>query len=115
MTTTRRSRAAAGSAVRHRPWPLCRQCCGVALDMGSARTRAWISGRGLVLDVPTVTFPGAGAVYPIQRGAIVDTPGTARMLARLLGHRLPRFVRPLVVVTAPVLDGVAYRAEARAA
>ncbi|GHE65456.1 rod shape-determining protein [Streptomyces spiralis] len=115
MSTTRRPRVTAGSAVRHRPWPLCRQCCGVALDMGSARTRAWISGRGLVLDVPTVTFPGAGAVYPIQRGAIVDTPGTARMLDRLLGHRLPRFTRPLIVVTAPVLDGVAYRAEARTA
>ncbi|WP_343235973.1 rod shape-determining protein [Streptomyces sp. SID10815] len=110
-------RDAAVSAVRHRhrPWPLCRHCVGVALDMGSARTRAWIAGRGLILDVPTVTFPGTGAVYPIQRGAIIDTPGTARMLERLLGHRLPRFTRPLVVVTAPVLDGVAYRARARTA
>ncbi|MFF8591827.1 rod shape-determining protein [Streptomyces sp. NPDC015220] len=109
------SRGPSASAVRHRPWPLCRNCCGVALDMGSARTRAWIAGRGLVLDVPTVTFPGAGAVYPIQRGTIVDTQGTARMLSRLLGHRLPRFTRPLVVVTAPVLDGVAFRTEARTA
>ncbi|NMO38229.1 hypothetical protein HG826_32545 [Streptomyces sp. GMY01] len=108
-------REAAVSVVRHRPWPLCRHCCGVALDMGSARTRAWIAGRGLILDVPTVTFPGTGAVYPIQRGAIIDTAGTARMLERLLGHRLPRFTRPLVVVTAPVLDGVAYRARARTA
>jgi rod shape-determining protein MreB len=115
VSTARRPREPAGFAVRHRPWPLCRQCCGVALDMGSARTRAWISGRGLVLDVPTVTFPGAGAVYPIQRGAIVDTPGVARMLDRLLAHRLPCFTRPLIVMTAPVLDGVAYRAEARTA
>ncbi|MFG3154811.1 rod shape-determining protein [Streptomyces sp. NPDC048219] len=112
MTAVRRTRAA---LPRHRPWPLCRQCGGVALDMGSARTRAWIAGRGMILDVPTVTFPGAGAVYPIQRGSIVDTPGTARMLDRLLGHRLPRFTRPLVVVTAPVLDGFAYRTEARTA
>ncbi|MFE9169148.1 rod shape-determining protein [Streptomyces kebangsaanensis] len=113
---TQRSRAAAASAAtRHRPWPLGRQGCGVALDMGSARTRAWVAGRGLVIDVPTVTFPGAGAVYPIQRGTIIDTEGTARMLERLLGHRLPRFTRPLVVVTAPVLDGVAYRNEARTA
>ncbi|MCF2434965.1 hypothetical protein LV779_11080 [Streptomyces thinghirensis] len=97
--------------ARHRPWPMCRQCSGVALDMGSARARAWVSGRGMILDVPTVTFPGAGAVYPIQRGSIVDTQGTARMLDRLLGHRLPRFARPLVVVTAPVLDGFAYRTE----
>ena len=112
MTVVRRPRAALS---RHRPWPLCRQCSGVALDMGSARTRAWVAGRGMILDVPTVTFPGAGAVYPIQRGSIVDTEGTARMLDRLLGHRLPRFARPLVVVTAPVLDGFAYRTEARTA
>ncbi|MER7189603.1 rod shape-determining protein [Streptomyces flaveolus] len=112
MTAVRRPRAALS---RHRPWPLCRQCSGVALDMGSARTRAWVAGRGVILDVPTVTFPGAGAVYPIQRGCIVDTEGTARMLDRLLGHRLPRFTRPLVVVTAPVLDGFAYRTEARTA
>ncbi|MCG8965143.1 rod shape-determining protein [Streptomyces sp. CL12-4] len=112
MTVVRRPRAALSW---HRPWPLCRQCSGVALDMGSARTRAWVAGRGVILDVPTVTFPGAGAVYPIQRGSIVDTEGTARMLDRLLGHRLPRFARPLVVVTAPVLDGFAYRTEARTA
>ncbi|MFJ6561564.1 rod shape-determining protein [Streptomyces sp. NPDC091412] len=113
MTVTQRSRAAA--ATRHRPWPLGRQGWGVALDMGSARTRAWVAGRGLVLDVPTVTFPGSGAVYPIQRGTIIDTEGTARMLDRLLGNRLPRFTRPLVVLTAPVLDGVAFRNEARTA
>ncbi|GAA1015682.1 rod shape-determining protein [Streptomyces thermogriseus] len=117
MTMSQRSQRsrAALDTPRHRPWPLGRQGCGVALDLGSARTRAWIAGRGLVVDVPTVTFPGAGAVYPIRRGAILDTEGTARMLERLLGHRLPRFTRPLVVVTAPVLDGVAYRSRARTA
>nr|WP_275558251.1 hypothetical protein [Streptomyces sp. 5-6(2022)] len=83
--------------------------------MGSARTRAWLAGRGMVLDVPTITFPGARAVYPIQRGAIVDVPGTARMLDRLLSHRLPRLTRPLVVVTTPVLDGPAFRERARTA
>ncbi|MEZ7007675.1 rod shape-determining protein [Streptomyces sp. AD55] len=112
MTVTRRPRS---GRARPRRWPLHRQYTGVALDMGSARTRAWVTGRGMILDVPTVTFPGAGAVYPIQRGSIVDTQGTARMLDRLLGHRLPRFSRPLIVVTAPVLDGYAYRTEARTA
>ncbi|WP_030745741.1 rod shape-determining protein [Streptomyces sp. NRRL S-31] len=100
---------------RHRPWPLCRHCCGIALDMGSARTRVWIAGRGVVVDVPTVTIPGTGAVHPIQRGTIIDTPGCARMLRRLLADRLPRLVRPMVIVTAPVLDGLAYRTQARAA
>jgi rod shape-determining protein MreB len=69
----------------------------------------------MILDVPTVTFPGAGATYPIQRGTIVDTPGTARMLDRLLGHRLPRLGRPLLILTVPVLGDLAYRTEARTA
>ncbi|MFG3305324.1 rod shape-determining protein [Streptomyces wuyuanensis] len=111
MTAVPRRLAPSG----HRPWPRCRRCSGIALDLGSARTRAWIAGRGMILDVPTVTFPGAGAIHPIRRGTIVDTPGTARMLERLLGGRLPRFGRPLVVVAAPVLDGVAFREEALAA
>nr|WP_244503248.1 rod shape-determining protein [Streptomyces hygroscopicus] len=115
MTVIRRSRTGSPAGHRHRPWPLCRHCCGLALDLGSARTRAWLAGRGMILDVPTVTSPGAGAVHPIQRGTIVDVPGTARMLDRLLGHRLPRPTRPLVVVTAPVLGGPAYRERARTA
>ncbi|MFH0515810.1 hypothetical protein ACHBTE_01335 [Streptomyces sp. M41] len=112
MTTHRRP---AGAAARHRPWPLCRRCCGLALDMGSVRTRAWIAGQGVIVDAPTVTAPGTDGTYPIQRGAIVDPPGCARMLDRLLGHRLPRSTRPMVIVTAPVLDGVAYRTRARTA
>ncbi|MFE0452423.1 rod shape-determining protein [Streptomyces sp. NPDC058914] len=111
MTTTPRPRSA---RARHRPWPSCRQCCLIALDLGSARTRAWMPGHGLVLDVPTVTF-GDGATYPIRRGTIVDTPGAARMLDRMLGHRLPHSTRPLLILTAPVLGGVAFRTEARTA
>ncbi|CAM5427219.1 rod shape-determining protein [Streptomyces canus] len=103
------------SAARHRPWPWCRQCTGIALDLGSARTRAWMSGRRSILDVPTVTVPGDSAIHPVQRGTIVDTPGTARMLNRLLGHRLPRSGRPLLILATPVLGGITYRAEARTA
>lgn len=112
MTTPRDPRP---TAVGHRSWPWCRRCHGVALDLGSARTRAWTSGQRMILDVPTVTFPGAGSTYPIRRGTIVDTAGTARMLDRLLGHRLPRFGHPLLILTTPVLGGVAYQAEARTA
>ncbi|MFD8236894.1 rod shape-determining protein [Streptomyces sp. NPDC059696] len=104
-----------GDGGRHRPWPGCRRCCGIALDMGSARTRVWLAGKGTVVDVPTVTFPGTGGLHPVQRGTIVDTSGCARMLQRLLGNRLPRFTRPMVIVTTPVLGGVAYRTRARAA
>ncbi|MDH6573053.1 rod shape-determining protein MreB [Streptomyces sp. SAI-117] len=111
--TTPPSRSVA--AARHRSWPWCLRCSGIALDLGSARTRVWTSGRRTILDVPTITLPGAHATCPVQRGAIVDTPGTARMLDRLLGHRLPRAGRPLLILTTPVLGGVAYRAEARTA
>lgn len=105
-------RGAPSSAL---PRPRFRPGGGIALDLGSARTRAWIAGREAILDVPTVTFPGAGAVYPVQRGTIVDVPGTARMLDRLLAHRLPLLSRPLVAVTTPVLDGPMYRERARTA
>ncbi|MFF4709466.1 rod shape-determining protein [Streptomyces sp. NPDC001288] len=98
-----------------RPWSWSRPCCGIAVDLGGARTRAWLSGRRTIIDVPTVTFQGTASAYPIQRGCIVDTPGTARMLHRTLGHRLPRCGRPVIILTTPVLGGVAYRTEARAA
>ncbi|MFD5269481.1 hypothetical protein [Streptomyces sp. NPDC058335] len=98
---------------RHRPWPLCRQCYGLALDLGGARTRAWTSDRGTILDVPTVT--GSGNGEPVPEPGAADTAGTARMLDRLFGDRRPAAGRPLVIVTAPVLDGVAHRGRARAA
>lgn len=101
--------------ARHRSWPRRPRCWGIALDLGSARTRAWSFGGRMIVDVPTVGFLAAGATYPVRRGAIVDTPGAARMLDRLLGHRLPRYGRPLVVVATPVLGGMAYRTEARTA
>ncbi|WP_261717373.1 rod shape-determining protein [Streptomyces sp. FZ201] len=103
------------TALGRRPWPLYRKLSGVALDLGSARTRAWVSGRGSILDAPTVTVPGDGAVHPVQRGTIVDTPAAARMLDRLLGHRLPRYGSRLIVLTVPALGGPAFRASARTA
>lgn len=96
-------------------WPLCPRCSGVALDLGSARIRALPAGGGRVLDVPTVTSEGPGTGRPLRRGTFGDTAGTARLLERLLSRRLPRSGRPLVILTAPVLGGVSYRADARAA
>ncbi|MGW6547101.1 hypothetical protein ACWGBH_30250 [Streptomyces massasporeus] len=46
-----------GHAARHRPWPLCRHCCGIALDMDSARTRVRLAGDGTVVDVPRPLRP----------------------------------------------------------
>ncbi|MFJ6573266.1 rod shape-determining protein [Streptomyces sp. NPDC091292] len=94
------------------PWRVRPSRTGVALDLGSARTRAWMSGRGVVLDVPTVTFADRTATYPVRRGVVVDPEGAALMLERLLSHRLPRFGRPLVVLTLPVPSGAAHRSAA---
>ncbi|MEV5440529.1 hypothetical protein AB0K80_31665 [Streptomyces sp. NPDC052682] len=94
---------------------MCRRCCGVALDLGSARTRAWIAGTGVVVDVPTEAVPGTGAGRPVQRGALVDVAGCAGMLEQVLGPRLPRLLRPMVILTTPALGGVTYRARARTA
>ncbi|MFE1578734.1 rod shape-determining protein [Streptomyces fradiae] len=103
-----RPRPAAAGA--RRPGP------GLAVELGSARTRVWAPGRGAVLDAPTVAFPAGGGVsYPVRRGAVVDPEGAARMLHRLLGHRIPPGARPLVVLAVPVLGGVEHRAAALSA
>lgn len=89
---------------------------GLAVELGSARTRVWAPGGGAVLDVPTVVFPGTGvASYPVRRGAVVDPEGAGRLLRRLLGPRLPRGARPLIVLTTPVLGGADHRAAALSA
>ncbi|MDX2600145.1 rod shape-determining protein [Streptomyces caniscabiei] len=106
---------------RHRPWPGCPLCWGLALDLGSARTRAWTSGRGGVVDVPSAPRRDAEATHPagpgtsVGPGTRVGPPGSAGTLRQLLGPDLPRSTRPLIIVTAPVLDGLAHRTRARAA
>ncbi|RAJ60001.1 rod shape-determining protein MreB [Streptomyces sp. Amel2xB2] len=102
-------------SLRHKAWPASRQCPDIALDLGSARTRAWTLGKRVILDVRTVAFPGTGQSYPVRRGAIVDPEATAQMLGRLLGNRTSRFSHPVIAVTAPTLGGSAFREAARAA
>lgn len=108
------SRTAAGADAgrRHPRWPACGLCPRFAIGLGSSRTRVWTPGRGVVLDVPTVTFPGAGGIHPVQRGAIVDTAGVGRMLDRLLGRRVSGLGRPLIVLGTPVLGGPGFRGAA---
>ncbi|NEA63981.1 hypothetical protein [Streptomyces sp. SID12488] len=76
--------------ARHRSWPWCRQCSGIALDLGSARTRAWTSGRrGALLAGggalrPDITYHLTGQLHaPLQP---VPAPHTAavRGAAKLL-------------------------------
>ena len=92
------------AAVRHPPWPACRRCPAIAIDLGSARIRAWSAGRQGILDVPTVTDKDHLA-HPAQRGTIVDPAGAARMLSRLLAHRIPENAQPVIAFTMPVLSG----------
>ncbi|KRV50661.1 hypothetical protein AQ490_16735 [Wenjunlia vitaminophila] len=112
MTTPRPSRR---TSVHHTAWPARPARAGIALDLGSSRTRAWALGRGLILDAPTELPGERGPHRLVQRGAIVDPAGTARMLHRLLGHRVPAAERPLIIITTPVHDRAAYRGAALAA
>jgi rod shape-determining protein MreB len=94
---------------------------GIALDLGSARTRIWTrSGPGThtVLDVPTVSFGpagDAGVLRPVARGTVVDPEGAARLLTRLLAPRVPRYARPVIVCATPALGGPEHRAALAAA
>ncbi|WP_051716881.1 rod shape-determining protein [Streptomyces megasporus] len=99
--------------LRDRAWPVRRPSPGLAVDLGSARTRMWLPGRGLIADAPTVVSPGPDGTHPVQRGSVVDVEGAARLLDRLLtdpphhpGHR------PVVVLATPVLCDDEHRAAA---
>ncbi|MFE0452432.1 hypothetical protein ACFW2D_14250 [Streptomyces sp. NPDC058914] len=93
------------ATIRRPPWPACRRCPAIAIDLGSARTRAWTTGRHGILDVPTVTGLDDLAAHPVQRGTIVDPASAARMLSRLLAHRIPKNAQPVIAFTMPVLSG----------
>lgn len=78
-----------------------RRC--LALDLGSAQTRAWTPGRGLILDAPTITPTELD--YPVRRGSIVDAGGAASMLDRLLNSPgAPGYRAAIIVTTMPVLS-----------
>lgn len=68
------------TAGRHGRWPTRRWSTGVAIDLGSARTRLWISGRGLIADVPTISSSPTGAKHLVHRGSIVDALDTGPVL-----------------------------------
>ncbi|MFI9123050.1 rod shape-determining protein MreC [Streptomyces bikiniensis] len=70
---------------------------GIALDIGSSRTRAWAPGAGVFADVPS---------GPVLRGRVTDADSQLRLLRRLTaaapggeGHDT------VVMLTHPVLAG----------
>lgn len=91
--------------VRRRgAWSAGQRSSGIAIDLGSARTRAWMPDHGLLLDVPTVTPPGVHETcYPVQRGEVVDLAAAARMLDHLFGRRAGLGRYSVIVLTTPVL------------
>ncbi|MFH9727730.1 rod shape-determining protein MreC [Streptomyces sp. NPDC017254] len=78
---------------------------GIALDIGSSRTRAWAPGAGVFADVPS---------GPVRRGRVTDTASQLRLLRRLTasapgdgGHDT------VVMLTHPVLAAPEERQAAR--
>ncbi|MFD3655571.1 hypothetical protein [Streptomyces sp. NPDC058620] len=65
-----------GPSVHGRP----RATRGLAIDLGSSRTRAWVPGQGLVPDPLTEDASGR----PVRRGRITDRESCGRLLGRLM-------------------------------
>src|ERR1041384_6966592 len=94
----------------------------LCVDLGTAMTRAYVPGRGLIADEPTLValdtragkvlavgdaaapIVGRGdrfvlATYPVQRAAVSDFDATRRLLRVLLERAgAGRFAKPRVVV-----------------
>ncbi|WNI21270.1 rod shape-determining protein MreC [Streptomyces sp. ITFR-16] len=87
---------------------------GLALDLGSSRTRVWIPGQGVVADTGSGPDGAHGTGRPVRRGRIVDRESCGRMLARIAETALGADRGDTVIVLShPVLAGSGHRAEAR--
>jgi rod shape-determining protein MreB and related proteins len=76
----------------------------VAVDLGTAFTRVYARGRGLLADEPSLVRvrPGGSARPPLRGGAIVDAEAATLLLQKLLWRaRGSVSVRPAVLVCAP--------------
>lgn len=83
---------------------------GLAIDLGSSRTRAWVPGRGLVLDPLTED----AARRPVRRGRIVDPESCGRLLGRIADAALgPDRSDTVMVLSLPVLAGAEHRRAAK--
>lgn len=67
----------------------------VAIDLGTAFTRLYVSGKGLIYEAPTA--------ISIDRGAVIDIQGTARVLAPIfrLGRRYGLY-RSRAIISHPI-------------
>ncbi|MCX4965843.1 rod shape-determining protein [Streptomyces sp. NBC_00654] len=87
--------------------PLARR--GLAVDLGSSRTRVWVPGHGLVPD----PVPDDASGRPVRRGRIVDPESCGRLLGRIADAALgPDRSDSVIVLSHPVLAGAGHRTEA---
>ncbi|MEU8828961.1 rod shape-determining protein MreC [Streptomyces sp900116325] len=88
---------------------------GLALDLGSSCTRAWIPGLGIVTDAESGDpESGSGHGRPVRRGRIVDSESCGRILSRIAATALGTDrSETLIVLSHPVLAGPEHRAEVR--
>ncbi|MFJ5710729.1 rod shape-determining protein MreC [Streptomyces sp. NPDC093105] len=78
---------------------------GIALDIGSSRTRAWAPGAGVFADVPSAT---------VRRGRVADTSSQLQLLKRLAASAPGGESHDTVVMlTHPVLAAPAEREAVR--
>ncbi len=88
---------------------------GLALDLGSSRTRAWVPGRGLLLDPFPGSGPHRGAERPVRRGRIADPESCRRLLGAIADAALgPDRGDSVIVLSHPVLAGAEHRTTVRA-
>ncbi|MFB6818789.1 rod shape-determining protein [Streptomyces sp. NPDC056347] len=88
---------------------------GLALDLGSSRTRVWVPGRGVLADTDVCGEAGAGPGRgrPVRRGRIVDAETCGRMLGRIAETALGADrTGTVIVLSHPVLAGPRHRAAA---
>ncbi|MEU2671074.1 rod shape-determining protein [Streptomyces sp. NPDC007164] len=88
---------------------------GLALDLGSSRTRVWVPGHGVLADTDVRDDPGteSGPGRPVRRGRIVDPESCGRLLGRIADTALGTDrTDTVIVVSHPVLAGARHRAEA---
>lgn len=70
----------------------------VAIDLGTANTRVFAAGRGLVGEMPSVV---GHAFHPLRRGVVVDIGGAAELLEPLLGRARRFGSRPRALACVP--------------
>jgi rod shape-determining protein MreB len=97
----------------------------LAVDLGTASTRVYARGRGVVLDEPSlVCFDGGEVVRPLRGGVIADFDAAAALLQALVQRSAAKFrlSKPRIVVCVPtditavelrVVNEAAYFAGAR--